>query len=263
MTLTLSVDCGGGGIKAAALDDAARLVGEPVRVPTPYPFPTQLFTQVLADVAAGFPRADRATVGLPGMVRHGVVVSTPHYVTSNGPSTDVAPHLLAQWSGFDAHAAVTELLGVPAIVLNDAEVHAAGVVTGSGVEVVLTLGTGLGCGWTDAGQLSPHLELSQAQVGFGVTVDDYVGELARQAVGDARWADRVAQVVAMLAPVLAWDRLFLGGGNASRLPLEEIHGWGPGVTVVANDVALTGGVRAWELGFDRWGGRDPESRHAV
>lgn len=251
MTLTLVVDCGGGGLKAGVLDSGARLVGESVRVPTPYPFSTELFRQTLTDLARAFPRADRATVGVPGMVRHGVVLSTPHYVTGEGPGTAEHPDLLDQWSGFDAHAALEDALGVATIVLNDAEVHAAGAITGSGLELVLTLGTGLGCAWTDAGRLAPHLELSQAQVSPGTTYDDFVGERARQRLGDVAWRARVVGSVDALRPVFAWDHLYLGGGNAARLGSAGADAWGPGVSLVPNATALAGGVRAWELGFGR------------
>lgn len=254
MTLTLSIDCGGGGIKVAVLDARGRQTAESVRVPTPYPLSTSRLRDLLVETAGEFPQADRATVGLPGMVRHGVVISTPHYVTTAGPSTAVAEHLVDEWWGFDAQRAVSAWLGLPTLVLNDAELHAAGAVVGDGVELVLTLGTGLGCAWTDNGTLAPHLELSAAKVVRDVTADDFVGELARREVGDQQWCERVEHLVGWLAPVFAWDRLYLGGGNAQRLPPERVAGWGDGVSLIANDAALVGGVRAWDLGF---GSRTP------
>ena len=86
------------------------LDGDPVDVlvPTPYPLPTSLFVQTIADLASQLPQADRATVGLPGMIRHGVVVTTPHYVTKSGPRSRVLPELVEQWDGFDAQAAIQD-----------------------------------------------------------------------------------------------------------------------------------------------------------
>ena len=75
--------------------------------------------------------------------------------------------LVEQWEGFDAQSALSEALGVPTIVLNDAEVHGAGVIAGQGLELVLTLGTGLGCAIFDGSRLAPHLEMSQAPVRWG------------------------------------------------------------------------------------------------
>jgi len=141
---TLAVDCGGGGIKASVLDAAGTLHAPAVRVPTPYPLAPERLVATIADIAAGLPPADRVTVGMPGMLRHGVVVATPHYVTRSGPRSAVEPDLVAAWSGCDIRAHIEAGLGLPTLVLNDAEVHGAGVISGTGIELVLTLGTGLG-----------------------------------------------------------------------------------------------------------------------
>ncbi len=113
-------------------------------------------------MALELPAADRVTVGMPGMIRHGVVIHTPHYVTRRGPRSRVLPELVEAWAGYDARAGVSDAFGLPALVLNDAEVHGAGVVEGHGLELMLTLGTGLGCALFDGGRLAPHLEISHA-----------------------------------------------------------------------------------------------------
>lgn len=247
---TLSIDCGGGGIKASVLDDAGTMRAHPIRVPTPYPLTTDLFVQTLADLAASLPAAERVTVGLPGMIRHGVVVTTPHYVTRSGPRSRVLPELVEQWEGFDAQTALQTALGLPTRVLNDAEVHGAGVVSGVGLELVLTLGTGLGCAIYDGGRLAPHLELSQAPVRWGLSYDTYIGEHERRRLGNAMWSRRVAKVVGGLRPVFLWDRLYLGGGN-SRNITATVLGWlGDDVVIVPNSAALVGGARIWRLTVD-------------
>ena len=73
VTMTLAIDCGGTGLKASVLDELGTLHAKPVRVPTPYPLPTARFVDTLVALAADLPRADRATVGIPGMVRHGTL----------------------------------------------------------------------------------------------------------------------------------------------------------------------------------------------
>lgn len=247
MTTTLAIDCGGGGIKASVLDEAGTMRAHPVRVPTPYPLPPSLFVQTLSDLAGKLPTADRATVGMPGMVRHGVVVATPHYVTRNGPRTKVDPDLVAQWAGFDVRTALTDAFGLPTLVLNDAEVHGAGVVAGTGLELVFTLGTGLGCALFDGGILAPHLELSQAPVRWGMSYDTYVGEHERRRLGDAFWSRRIRAIVDGLRPVFMWDRLYIGGGNARRIRPEQLTRMGDDVVVVPNTAGIIGGVRAWSL----------------
>jgi polyphosphate glucokinase len=244
---TLAVDCGGGGIKASVLDAAGTLHAPAVRVPTPYPLPPTRLVDTIAEIAAGLPRADRVTVGMPGMIRHGVVVATPHYVTRAGPRTAVDPDLLAAWAGCDVRAAVSARLGLPALVLNDAEVHGAGVVSGTGVELVLTLGTGLGSALFDGGALAPHLELSHAPVRWGTSYDQYIGQVERARLGDGLWSRRVRRVVEGLRPVFLWDRLYLGGGNARQVTPQVLDRLGDDVVVVPNQAGIVGGVRAWSM----------------
>ncbi len=244
---TLAVDCGGGGIKASVLDAAGTLHAPAVRVPTPYPLPPGRLVDTIAGIAADLPPADRATVGMPGMIRHGVVVATPHYVTRSGPRTAVDPALVTAWAGCDIRAALQSRLAMPTLVLNDAEVHGAGVVSGTGVELVLTLGTGLGSALFDGGTLAPHLELSHAPVRWGTTYDAYVGQVERARLGDGLWSRRVRRVVDGLRPVFHWDRLYLGGGNARQVTPQVLERLGDDVVVVPNQAGIVGGVRAWSL----------------
>ena len=93
---TLTVDCGGSGIKASVLDAAGTMRAPVVRIPTPYPLSPDTLVEVVAELSSQLPHADRLTLGMPGMLRHGVVINTPHYVTERGPRTRVSPELLAQ-----------------------------------------------------------------------------------------------------------------------------------------------------------------------
>jgi polyphosphate glucokinase len=244
---TLAVDCGGGGIKASVLDSQGTMHVPPVRVSTPYPLPPERLVETVATLARDLPRADRATVGMPGMIRHGVVIATPHYVTKSGPRTRVLPELVEAWSGKDMAAAFSQSLGYQVLVLNDAEVHGAGAVSGSGLELVLTLGTGLGSALFDGGVLAPHLELSHSPVRWGVTYDNYLGEVERRRLGDAAWSRRVRRAIEGLRPVFWWDRLYVGGGNSRRIRPAVLEALGDDVVIVPNSAGISGGVRAWDL----------------
>ncbi|MGP7959776.1 ROK family protein [Sanguibacter sp. A247] len=247
--LTLAVDCGGGGLKAAVLDEAGTLRAPALRVPTPYPLPPATLVRSVQEIAIALPPADQLTIGLPGMIRHGAVIATPHYVTVAGPRTRVDPALVQLWEGHDLRAACETALGLPTLVVNDAELHGAGVIAGLGLELVLTLGTGLGSAHFDGGILAPHLELSHAPVRRGTTYDQYLGEPERRRLGDGLWSRRVLRAVEGLEPVFRWDRLHLGGGNARRVTPAVLARLGSDVVVVPNSAALVGGVRAWAL----WG----------
>ncbi len=245
--LTLSVDCGGLGIKASVLDNAGTMRIPPVHVATPYPLSPQLLVSTIKSLADSLPKADRATVGIPGMIRHGVVVATPHYINIAGPRTWTDIDLKIAWQGFDMRQALTQALGIPTLVLNDAEVHGAGVVAGSGFEIVLTLGTGLGCAVFDGGTLAPHIELSHATVRRSTTYDEWIGEHERRRLGDSFWSRRVRTMIEELRPVFLWDRLYIGGGNSRRIKDSVIYKLADDVVIVPNEAGIIGGVRAWNL----------------
>lgn len=245
--LTLSVDCGGLGIKASVLDNAGTMRIPPVHIATPYPLSPQLLVQTIKEIAESLPAADRATVGMPGMIRHGVVVATPHYINSAGPRTWMDSDLKNAWEGFDMRRALSQSLEIPTLVLNDAEVHGAGVVAGSGFEIVLTLGTGLGCAVFDGGVLAPHIELSHATVRRSTSYDEWIGEHERRRMGDSFWSRRIRTMVDELRPVFLWDRLYLGGGNSRRIKDSIIHKLADDVVIVPNEAGIIGGVRAWSL----------------
>jgi len=243
--MTLSIDCGGLSIKASVLDEAGTMHANPIAVPTPYPLSPEKLLQTISEIAAQLPKADRITVGFPGMIRHGVVVFTPHYINPKGPRTKADPDLAKAWGGFDLQSVISARMGVPTLVLNDAEVHGAGVISGTGFEVVLTLGTGLGCAVFDGGKLAPHIELSHAPIRRSTSYDTWIGEHERRRLGDSFWSRRVRDMVADLRPVFHWDRLYLGGGNSNRLKPSTLKSLGDDVVIVPNAAGITGGVRAW------------------
>lgn len=245
---TLAVDCGGGGIKSCVLDAGGFQRSDVVRTPVPYPFsPEDLLQVIEAQLSElGAPHIDRMTLGMPGMIRHGVVAYTPHYIRRAGPHTRILPNLEHAWNGQDMQTALEARFGVPALVLNDAEVAAAGIVSGKGLELVLTLGTGLGSAFLDNGRLAPHLEISHATVRWGLTFDDILGEHERVRLGDSAWSRRVAKAVETLWPVFRWDSLYIGGGNAARVT-DSVRARMWQANWVPNMAGMAGGVRAWSM----------------
>lgn len=243
--LTLGIDCGGTGIKASVMDQAGEMVADPIRIPTPYPLPPDKFVHVLTGIANRLPEFDRVTIGMPGMIRNGVVVSTPHYPTSGGPYTDKDPELVKAWKNWEAQAIFSKEFAKPTRVLNDAEVQGAAVIQREGLEVMFTLGTGLGCAVYDNGRLAPHIELSHAPV-HDATYDTYIGINQLRELGSKKWSKRLLEVVEGLRPVFLWDHLYVGGGNARRLTAYL----GDDVTIVPNVAGITGGVKAWDLAVD-------------
>ncbi len=241
-TRTLAIDVGGTGLKAAVLDSMGAMISERVRVPTPYPCPPERLVNALSDLVAPLPAYGRVSVGFPGMVRSGWVLSAPSLSRVAGPGSKVSADLRRAWDGVDMVAALEEALGAPIRVVNDAEMQGAAVVRGRGLELVVTLGTGCGTGLFLDGRLAPHLELSQHPFHKDRTYDEVLGEAARKRAGNARWSRQVARAVRTLDVLLRFDRLYLGGGNSRRVTVAL----GPNVELVDNLAGILGGARLWD-----------------
>lgn len=244
---TLTVDCGGTGIKASVLDKGGKVLIDFPYLKTPYPLsPSKLISIINAFVKADN-RIKRVTVGLPGMIRGGKVIVIPHYVNASGPRGVVDPHLKKAWYGFDMQSMLKKKLKLPTLVLNDAEVHASAVITGKGLETVLTFGTGLGSAIFSDGVIAPHLEISHATIRYGKSIDSWIGEQARRRLGNQLWSRRVKSLIQELYPMIIWDKLYIGGGNAQRISKSALKSFDYKVKIIPNSAGVTGGVKAWDL----------------
>jgi polyphosphate glucokinase len=227
-TRTLAIDVGGTGLKASVVDDAGRMLTERVRVDTPVGRPPKEIVEALVRLVGPLGAFDRISVGFPGVVRHGRVLTAPN-LDNKG------------WKGYDLAGALGRALGKPVRVANDADVQGLAVIAGKGVEMVVTLGTGFGTGLYLDGRLGPHLELSHHPFRKGETYDEQLGNAARKRVGNRKWNKRVRKAVRALRALTNFDHLYIGGGNARKIDFEL----DPDVTVVSNDAGLKGGIALW------------------
>lgn len=226
---TLAIDIGGTGIKAALLDEAGKMIGERQRVPTPpKPVAPDDLVGAIDKAVMTLGAFERVSVGFPGYVREGRVVTAPNL------GTDAL-------TGFDLQSVLAEHLGKPVRVLNDADVQGFGAIKGQGLEMVLTLGTGAGTAIFRDGEVMPHLELAHHPVSGNKTYDEYIGNAARRKKGKKTWNKRVAKIIEILREVVRFDHLYVGGGNAKDItfPLPA------DVTIVPNTDGLTGGIGLW------------------
>ena len=230
---TLAIDIGGTGLKAGLLDATGALIGDRQRTPTPPKAAPGPVLDLLDRLTRELPAYDRVSVGFPGVVRRGQVLSAPNL-------DDDA------WRRFPLAAALAERLGRPVRVLNDATVHGLGVVAGHGVECVITLGTGFGFSLFQDGRPGPHLELAHHPLHKGKTYEDYVGNAALKAAGRKRWNKRVQRTLRTVEALVGYDVLYLGGGNAKHLRFDLPDN----VRIVSNDAGLNGGIRLWDRALD-------------
>ena len=73
----------------------------------------------------------QVSIGFPGVVRADFVLTAPNLDNK-------------EWHGFKLGAVLADALGKPVRMLNDASIQGLGVITGRGLECVLTMGTGMG-----------------------------------------------------------------------------------------------------------------------
>lgn len=239
---TLAVDVGGTGIKASVLDAGGQMDGDRVRVPTTYPMPPTKMVEIIRELAAKLPAFQRVSIGFPGVVRDGKVVTAPHFVTKSGPGTKVLKSLVSQWSGFDLAGETSKALAAPVRLANDADLQGSDVISGRGLELVVTLGTGVGTGLFYNGALAPHLELAHHPFMKDLTYNEAIGEAARRQLGSRRWNKRVQRAIRTLHDLILYDHLYIGGGNSRRIKFEL----GPDTTIVDNRAGLLGGIKLWE-----------------
>jgi polyphosphate glucokinase len=231
--LTLAIDIGGTGLKGAVLNAAGELFTDRVRVPTPEKRAPANVVEALVELVTQLGHFDRVSVGFPGVIRRGMVLTAPHLGTDD-------------WRGFPLAKTLSERLKAPVRILNDASVQGYGVISGHGVECVITLGTGVGFALYENGVLGPHMELGRYPVHKNTLLDDYLGNIAFRKISRKHWNRRVRRVLGHLETLVNYDVLYIGGGIAKHIKLDLPEN----VRIVPNEAGVTGGIKLWEPKVD-------------
>lgn len=224
--ITLSVDIGGSGIKGMLLDAKGQPLSERQRIPTPKTPTPAAVLKCVDKIAAALPGFDRVSVGFPGVIRQGV--------------TYLSVNLHPLWKNFSLAATLERQLSKPVRAANDADIAGGAAITGRGVELVITLGTGLGSALFTEGHLCAGLELGH-HPWKSRTYEGYLGRAGLKRSGKARWNKALLEAIAETEKLFNWDRLYLGGGNTKKIAAKLPKN----VTVVSNELGLTGGVILW------------------
>jgi polyphosphate glucokinase len=210
----LGIDIGGTGIKAAIVDlENGQLVSERVRLPTPVPPTPEAVLGVVGSLVGQLEAAGGMTsdmwvgAGFPSAIRFG------HALT--------APHGEQAWVGLSVEQLLSERLGRPVAVVNDAD--AAGVAEmaygagrgQSGVVLLLDLGTGIGSALFMNGELVPNMQLGHVEF-HGQDAESRVSPAARKrrGLGWKKWGREFDELLAAYEDYLWPDLIILGGGMA-------------------------------------------------
>jgi len=225
--VTLAIDIGGSGLKAILLDPADKPLSERERVPTPAVPTPQAVLKALDVLRARLPKFDRVSVGFPGVIKRGV--------------TYTAVNLHPRWLEFHLQEALEKRWKKPVRAGNDADVQGFGAIQGDGVELVLTLGTGVGSALFTDGRLCPGLELGHHPWRKGKTYEELLGRRGLDKHGKKEWNNLLQEAIAQTEKLFNWDHLYLGGGNTKKIEFVLPKN----VKIVSNEAGLLGGVALW------------------
>ncbi len=224
---TLAVDVGGTGVKVILLNERGRPISERQRVDTPRPATPDAVLAAVDSLTSKLGPFDRASVGFPGVVKRGATLT--------------AHNLDPSWVGLDLEKTLARKWRKPVRVANDAAVQGYAAIHGKGVELVITLGTGLGSSLFTSGHLVPGLELAHHPWKKKLTYEEYLGKKGFERLGRKRWNKEVEKAIQQIESLFNYDHLYIGGGNATKIDFALP----PHVTRVPNEDGLLGGVALW------------------
>lgn len=228
MPVTLAIDIGGSGIKMMKINEHDKPVGERSKKATPRPATPLAVIKCIKSMLPGQGKFDRVSVGFPGVVHNGIVKT--------------APNLDGDWAEFDLQKALTKITKKPVRAANDADIQGYGLVKGKGLEMVITLGTGMGAALFMNGTLVPNLELGHHPFKGKKTYEQLLGKKALEKNGDKKWNSNLHEAISLMRQIFNFDTLYIGGGNAEKISFKP----GPDVVLAHNIAGLLGGLKLWK-----------------
>jgi polyphosphate glucokinase len=186
------------------------LAQERHKVLTPHPATPQGVAGCVAEVVGHFDWQGPVGITFPGVITGGL--------------TRTAANVDKSWIDMDARALLSDRIGLPVTILNDAD--AAGVAEMTfgagrgrkGTVIMLTLGTGIGSAVFIDGQLLPNTELGHLELD-GYDAEKRASTKAREDedLSWQHWAHRVQKYL-LHVEMLFSPELFIIGGGVSRKP---------------------------------------------
>ena len=239
----LGIDIGGSGIKGAPVDLAkGELARDRLRIETPKVSSPAAVAGIVAQIAAHFADdTDDSPIGVtvPAVVTNGVVRT--------------AANIDPAWIGTNAEKLLSDKLGRPVTVVNDAdaagvgELHFGAARNAGGLVLMSTLGTGIGSALLYNGVLIPNSELGHLEIG-GREAEHRAASSVKEDknLSWSEWAERLQWYYSHVEN-LFWPDLIVVGGGVSRkaekfLPLLHLR-----APIVAAQLANSAGIigAAW------------------
>ena len=226
---TLAIDIGGTAIKMMVIDAKGLPLTKYMRELTPHHATVNAVCRLIDNMIQRIPvQFDRVSAGFPGVVQNGII-GTAH-------------HLHPSWIGINFQKKLQDITGKPARIANDADVQGFGDVSGNGVELVITLGTGVGSALFLNGKLVPNLELGHHPFHDNLTYEDWLGKAALQKHGVKRWRENLKKAILLWQQTFNYDKLYLGGGYAHKINFKLP----PSAKISDNIEGILGGIKLWQ-----------------
>ncbi|CAM5424523.1 ROK family protein OS=Streptomyces alboniger OX=132473 GN=CP975_22640 PE=4 SV=1 [Streptomyces alboniger] len=213
------VDIGGSGIKGAPVDlERGDLAQERHKVLTPQPATPDAVVAGVCEVVEHFGWKGPIGATFPGVI--------------TGGTARTAANVDKSWIGTDIRKLVSDRLGAPVTVLNDAdaagvaEMHFGAGQGRKGTVLLLTLGTGIGSALFTGGHLVPNTELGHLEL-HGHDAEKRASSKAREDedLSWEHWAHRVQKYLAHVEMLFSPELFIIGGGVSRKahkfLPLIE------------------------------------------
>ena len=237
----LAIDIGATNIKFCLVDSNGERLENPHRRPTPYPCSPARLVEVLVERISST-SCERIGVGFPGEFADGHVIRPGNLSRPGGVTTEVDADLDREWRGFALQDVMRAATGRDVRIVNDARLAALGSIEGDGVELVLTLGTGLGLSLAVNGDIQKVRDVGQEVFEGGQTYDQTLGESSRSH-DEEQWGRQLVRVVERFVEEFGANRVYLAGGNARRVSPYLFEHVNYRVSISGNEAPLRGAAK--------------------
>lgn len=227
--LTLSIDIGGTGVKMMVIDADGQPVTDYMTKPTPHPATVEalcaVFKAMVDSLATDF---DRVSVGFPGVIEEGVVKTAVNLHTS--------------WLHVSLQKKLEEITQKPVRCANDADIQGYGAISGKGLELVMTLGTGVGAALFMNGVLVPNLEFGHHPFMDNLSYEELLSKHKLETEGEQQWRMNLKRAIQMWDMIFNYDTLYIGGGFSHLITFDLPKN----VKLIENVEGVLGGIKLWE-----------------
>lgn len=224
MTYPLGIDVGGSGSKGAPVDiNKGKFAADRLRIETPKVSTPEAVVKIIEQIAEKFQfetKGQPIGITLPTVVTHGVVRT--------------AANIDASWIGTNVGEVLSDKLGRPVSVVNDAdaagvgELHYGAARNNEGLVLVSTLGTGIGSALLNGGVLVSNSELGHLKIDKH-DAETKAAESVRKRddLSWEKWAERLQRYYSYIENLLWPDLIVVGGGVSKKaekfLPLLHLR----------------------------------------